>query len=636
MSDAEEPFAPTPSDKWLLSVATQRPLIDKLLSAVPELVESAGAAAPTSGCTAALWACCDGLRRSGGRVALVSSGRPALGLGLLKDREDARLYGSDREKELYTSDPLVLIKDKAGNEVRKVYKSVAQRAASYQIGIDVFAHAADGQFVDVGTQVRFCVPPGSGAAPMRDDAQLAKSEPEPRALARAASDASDAKQSILARLVYDLSAREREKRTGRLLSPLTPPPPIQAVLCSTTGGSLHYLAGVDGARLSSEMASAMCRPVGNETVLKLRCSPGLSFGGFIGPGLERAAGELELAVCGADTSVWCEVKHEGSAPLRENSESYVQAALLYTTAEGSRRVRVSTLPLPVSSALAEVWRSADLDSTLGYLSRWARTKLNTAPLQAVREQLTDKCVAALHAYRDKCAKQAPAGQLILPESLKLLPLFVLGMLKSPAFGATITTQAAGGGVVAAPRADERAATLDRMARMPVGEYSSWFYPLVFDCDKITLDDAGGVSDLPVALSASSAHLDPKCMRLIDAGDALYLWVGTAVPDDALMAVFGVPGPLNPADPPPPLASGDGERITAAARLLIGRRYATSHPPPVWVVVATPMAEAGQPPAKPSPLETRVLAALIEDKIGKTESYVDYLCRVHKQIQARLT
>ena len=85
----------------------------------------------------------------------------------------------------------------------------------------------------------------------------------------------------------------------------------------------------------------------------------------------------------------------------------------------------------------------------------------------------------------------------------------------------------------------------------MGEYSSWFYPLVFDCDKITLDDAGGVSDLPVALSASSAHLDPKCMRLIDAGDALYLWVGTAVPDDALMAVFGVPGPLNPADPPPP-------------------------------------------------------------------------------------
>src|SRR5690606_9744425 len=38
----------------------------------------------------------------------------------------------------------------------------------------------------------------------------------------------------------------------------------------------------------------------------------------------------------------------------------------------------------------------------------------------------------LAAYRRNCSQLSPLGQLVLPEALKLLPIYVLGFLKSPA------------------------------------------------------------------------------------------------------------------------------------------------------------------------------------------------------------
>ena len=49
-----------------------------------------------------------------------------------------------------------------------------------------------------------------------------------------------------------------------------------------------------------------------------------------------------------------------------------------------------------------------------------------------------KAVAdTLHVYRKHCAAQANPGQLILPEALKLLPLYALALTKLPAFRCTV-------------------------------------------------------------------------------------------------------------------------------------------------------------------------------------------------------
>ena len=52
------------------------------------------------------------------------------------------------------------------------------------------------------------------------------------------------------------------------------------------------------------------------------------------------------------------------------------------------------------------------------------------PFKAIRENLTKQCAIMLACYRKQCSSQSPAGQLILPESLKLLPMYTNCILKS--------------------------------------------------------------------------------------------------------------------------------------------------------------------------------------------------------------
>ena len=51
-------------------------------------------------------------------------------------------------------------------------------------------------------------------------------------------------------------------------------------------------------------------------------------------------------------------------------------------------------------------------------------------LEAARQDLIAQCVQILYVYRRFCASNPAPGQLILPETLKLLPLYTLGLLKN--------------------------------------------------------------------------------------------------------------------------------------------------------------------------------------------------------------
>jgi hypothetical protein len=63
-------------------------------------------------------------------------------------------------------------------------------------------------------------------------------------------------------------------------------------------------------------------------------------------------------------------------------------------------------------------------STICYM-----TVMQGVTLTQARESVTAQVVNTLHAYRKYCAANSSAVQLILPESLKLLPLYALAFLK---------------------------------------------------------------------------------------------------------------------------------------------------------------------------------------------------------------
>ena len=60
-----------------------------------------------------------------------------------------------------------------------------------------------------------------------------------------------------------------------------------------------------------------------------------------------------------------------------------------------------------------------------------RNTLNSTPKQ-VRENMANQVAHILACYRKNCASPSSAGQLILPECMKLLPLYSNCIIKSDA------------------------------------------------------------------------------------------------------------------------------------------------------------------------------------------------------------
>jgi protein transport protein SEC24 len=61
------------------------------------------------------------------------------------------------------------------------------------------------------------------------------------------------------------------------------------------------------------------------------------------------------------------VQYDGK--LDDKMDCYFQCALLYTTLDGHRRIRIHNLSLPVTSVLANIFRNAELDCITNVMAK---------------------------------------------------------------------------------------------------------------------------------------------------------------------------------------------------------------------------------------------------------------------------
>ena len=69
----------------------------------------------------------------------------------------------------------------------------------------------------------------------------------------------------------------------------------------------------------------------------------------------------------ADKAISVVLEHTKSLP--EGEFAFIQVALLYTSAQGERRVRVCNLGVQVASMAGNVYRFADMDAVVCHLIR---------------------------------------------------------------------------------------------------------------------------------------------------------------------------------------------------------------------------------------------------------------------------
>ena len=96
--------------------------------------------------------------------------------------------------------------------------------------------------------------------------------------------------------------------------------------------------------------------------------------------------------------------------------------------QGERRIRVHTLCLPVTNSLTDILHSADSQCIVGLLSKMAVDRSLQSSLSDARDALINAAIDVISAY--KLSQSCPSGGLLVPENLKLLPLYIIALLKS--------------------------------------------------------------------------------------------------------------------------------------------------------------------------------------------------------------
>jgi len=411
-------------------------------------------------------------------------------------------------------------------------------------------------------------------------------------------------------------------------------------LSRTTGGQIYYYNGFhahkDGEAFHRDMYRNITRYTAFEGLMVIRASKGLRVAERYGNFFAREAEEMEIPVINCDSSFGIMLSHESKVTTKEAA---IQTALLYTTPEGQRRIRIHTISLPVTSALCNLFRHADLDTIINLSLKQAVNQLlyKVTPVNA-RKALAQACIDSLFVYRKYCSTQHSPGQLILPEPLKLLPLATLGMIKHNLFHQ-------------GEQMDERAFLTSFVLAMPTYVACSFVDPCLFSLTEIpdyaSVEGQDGRVFLPPVLKLSSDSIRSDGIYLLDDGRSLYIWIGDNVPGEITSQLFqqvqySEGGPMHVqlsydenADP----MSLNSKVWTLIVQL---RKNCPSFK---TINIVTRNTHTGA-----SLDESQFFDHLIEDAARKdkwhtsdvgskkddmcTVSYIDFLCLIHKRIQEK--
>lgn len=151
--------------------------------------------------------------------------------------------------------------------------------------------------------------------------------------------------------------------------------------------------------------------------------------------------------------------------------------------------------------MADLYRNCDCDTIINYIAKQSTYKLFEHNPKAVKDNIVTRAAQILATYRKNCASPSSAGQLILPECMKLLPLYVNCLLKSDALsgGSEMTL-------------DDRSFIMQAVLIMDIPTSVNYFYPRLIPL--IDLDPSQDPVEIPASIRCTIDKMNEQGVYIL--------------------------------------------------------------------------------------------------------------------------
>lgn len=458
-----------------------------------------------------------------------------------------------------------------------------------------------------------CLPTlGEGALKARDDPKLLGTSKESTLLAAAS--------SFYKSFAIDCSKNQITVDMF-LFSPAYTDVASLRCLPRYTSGQVYYYPGFNAARpedaikFATEFANVLSSPIGLEAVIRVRGTRGLRLSAFWGNFFVRSTDLLALPTIPIDQSYSIEMQIDD--PITQPFV-VIQCGMLHTTHFGERRIRVTTVALPTTSSMSEVFASLDQGALFTLLANRAVERATTNKLEDARDAVFNKLVDILGVYKSSMtsAGSGASAQLAVPDNLKMLPLLCCALIKHLGFRESSQIPP-----------DLRAYAHALLSTLPTQSLIPYVHPRFYALHSMP-DDAGTIGEngivFPPALNLTSERLQRHGFYMIEDGQTIFLWVGNEAVPQLIMDVFDLPNYQELRGGKYTLPLLDNPYSQRINNLIAKTRELRRNP--YWQHVYVVKADA-----EPA-LRNWALSLLIEDKVERSASYAQFLSLLKDKVR----
>ena len=385
-------------------------------------------------------------------------------------------------------------------------------------------------------------------------------------------------------------------------------------------------------KLHYDITRILTRPNYYDCKFMLRFTLGADCVEILGPFNKKLGQAFQLGGCDPDYCYYYNMRLNEN--FKNGQKVDIQIVILFDDNFSNRYLRIFNYSFEMTSDVGKIFTNAEVDSVAKAMIYKEISLIYKTDFKNVRQNLENKIINSFKYYRVKEKSGTASNQLILPVSIRYLPLYVDSFLKT--------------GILSNQNKPEMLSQMiyimNKLLREPIYSTTKFLYPKFYRIDNIEdeqyssnkshkiqniglINEKYNIIQKPFLLRCSKDVIDFDAAYLIDNGCYIYLFIFNHIEGNFYNDMFGFETYEEAKNNVTGLDEENQSDINQRLLNIISqlRKENSGHFQPIRLFF---FEEGG--------IINPILANLLkEDKIDEYSNYPAYLCTLHREIQERI-